>query len=340
MSQPLPASILVVRLGAIGDVTNALAFASACKAASPDTRIGWAVHPLAHPLVEGHPAVDRVHLWERGGGWSEWRRLVREIRDERYELAVDLQRIAKSSWLARSSGAPRVLGYDRRRAKELSWLLTREHIPRGSPHAHMVEQVMEFASYLGLASSPPRRDLPADERADVWARATVEELGGSPILVNLGASKPENRWPAARFGEVARRLLEDHGPVALIGGPGDRAAAVEALSAGGGGIADLVGKTDLRQLYHLMERSRLFVGCDTGPMHLAASRGLPVVAIFGPADPRRTGPWGPQHHVLRRPPAPETGPAAPGRTEAIGVDEVCEAALGSLQATGQEFREF
>ena len=65
-----------------------------------------------------------------------------------------------------------------------------------------------------------------------------------------------------------------------------------------------------------------------------------VVAIFGPADPRRTGPWGPQHHVLRRPPAPETGPAAPGRTEAIGVDEVCEAALGSLQATGQEFREF
>src|SRR4030095_15388095 len=116
-------------MGAIGDVVNALVLAAAIKRADPAVQVGWAVHTLSEPLVTGHPAVDRVHVWKRGGGIGEWRRIVREVREACYELAIDLQRLAKSAQLARFSSAARVLGFDRARTKEGSFLLTRERIP-------------------------------------------------------------------------------------------------------------------------------------------------------------------------------------------------------------------
>jgi lipopolysaccharide heptosyltransferase II len=301
----VPARVLAVRLGAIGDVVNALVFATALREARADVHVGWVVHPLAAPLVEGHPCVDRVHLWRRGGGLAELARLVREIRRERYEVAVDLQRIQKSAFLARAAGAPRVVGYDRARTKELSWLWTKERLdPRGATR-HMVEHYLEFARHLGAAPARPRHLFPADEAADAWAERLVGELGGAPVLVNLGASKPANRWPPERFGALAAALAgELRVPVAFTGGPGDRDAAASArTAAGAAAVRDLVGATSLRELLALARRARLFVGCDTGPMHLAAAVGTPVVALFGPADPARTGPYGAGHRVVRTPPA-------------------------------------
>lgn len=302
MTLPIPERVLVVRLGAIGDVVNALVFATALRRHRPRTHVAWAVHPLARPLVEGHPAVDRVHVWERDGGIRAFAALVREVRAERYDLAVDLQRIAKSALLARLSGAPRVLGFDRARTKELSWLATDERIPAGDPGSHMVEQYLEFGRYLGAPRPSPLHELPPDAGADAWADARVAAMGDAPILLNLGATKPANRWPPERFGELARRCVEAHRwPVCFIGGPEDGAARDRALSAAGEGAAihDLVGRTSLLQLAALQARSRLLVSCDTGPMHLATAVGLQVIALFGPADPRRTGPYGAQHRVLR-----------------------------------------
>jgi lipopolysaccharide heptosyltransferase II len=262
------------------------------------------VHPLAAPLVEGHPCVDHVHVWKRGGGAAELARLVREIRAQRYDLAVDLQRIQKSAFLARSSGAPRVLGYDRARAKELSWLWTTERIPPREHARHMVLHYLEFAQHLGARAQQPRHLFPPDDAAEAWAAQFVRELGGEPVLVNLGASKPANRWMPERFGALARALTFEPGvPVCLTGGPDDRSLAREArIAAGDARLSDLVGQTNLRQLVALTRRARLHVGCDTGPMHIAAAVGTPVVALFGPADPARTGPWGAGHRVLRVPP--------------------------------------
>ncbi len=299
-----PGRVLVVRLGAIGDVANALVFASALKAARPDLHLGWAVHDLAHPLVEGHPDVDRAHLWRRASGLAGFRELVAELRAERYDLVVDLQRMLKSAALARAVRAPRTLGYDRRRAKEGSWILHRERIAPRDPEAHMVEHYLEFAAHLG-APGPAIHRLPTDLAAEQNAKRRVAELGGAPILVQLGATKLANRWPAERFGQLAARLTE-LGPVCLSGGPGDRELADRALAVipPGAQVHDLVGATNLPEFISLARRSRVFVGCDTGPMHLAASVGLPVVALFGPANPRRTGPYGwwlpnSQHRVLR-----------------------------------------
>lgn len=301
--QPLPNRVLIVRLGAIGDVVNALVFAEALKAAAPGVEIGWAVHDLAAPLVEGHPAVDRVHRWSRGTGVAGFRALVREVRAVGYDLAVDLQRLAKSALLARLSGAPRVLGFDRGRAKECSSWLTAEHLAPADPGAHMVEQYLEFAHHLGLSDPAARRRLPVDPAAEAWAEDLVRSLGSAPIVISLGATKPANRWAPERFSALAAALARDGRPVLFTGGPADTPAGdlAERECTPAPGIRNLVARTTLLQLSSLLARARLFIGCDSGPMHLAAAHDTPVVALFGPADPRRTGPYGEGHRVVSVP---------------------------------------
>jgi lipopolysaccharide heptosyltransferase II len=302
----LPPSILIVRLGAIGDVVNALVVASAIRRHAPGVTIGWAVHELSRPLVEGHPSVDRVHLWRKGTGLGGFRALLREVRGAGYGLAIDLQRIAKSAALARWSGAERVLGFDRGRAKESSWLLTRERIAPADPSAHMVEQYLGFVRHLGIDPGEPVFELPADPRASARAERLVAELGAAPIAIHVGATKAANRWEPERFGDLARACLERSGvPVCLTGGPSDREAAAIAARAYPR-IRDLCGATGLLELAELQRRSRLVVSCDSGPMHLAAAAGATVVALFGPSDERRTGPWGARHAVVRT--SPECAP--------------------------------
>jgi ADP-heptose:LPS heptosyltransferase len=317
----LPERVLIVRLGAIGDVVNALVVATAIKAARPGTRVGWAVHELALPLVQGHPDVDVVHLWRREAGLAGLRELLHGVRAERYGLVIDLQRILKSALVAKLSRAERVLGFDRARAKELSWMWTRERIPPGRRDAHMVVQYLEFVRYLDLPFLGAVHRLPESPAAEARAAELLAPLGTAPVVMNLGASKPPNRWPAARFGELARRVTgELRLPVVLTGGPGDTELAAAACAAAPDAL-DLVGATDLLELAELLRRARVVVSCDTGPMHLAAAVQTPVVALFGPASPSRTGPWGERHRVVRAP---------GGRMDELGVDLVFEALHGSL----------
>ena len=304
MAEPLPDRVLIVRLGAIGDVANALVVATALKSARPGLNLGWAVHDLAAPLVHGHPDVDQAHVWRRRRGPDELASFLGGVRAEGYGLALDLQRTLKSALIARLSRAPRVVGFDRKRAKELSWLWTKERLAPREPARHMVQHYLEFAQHLGAPASVPRHLFPPDSAADEWASERVRELGGEPVLVNLGATKPANRWMPERFGALARQIVRELGvPACFTGGPGDRVAAdVARAAAGDAPVRDLVGATSLRQLVALSRRARLHVGCDTGPMHVAAAVGTPCVALFGPADPARTGPWGPGHRIVRVPP--------------------------------------
>ena len=304
MTAPEPKRVLLVRLGAIGDVVNALVVATALKDAHPDVSIGWVVHDLAEPLVQNHPAIDRVHLWKRKGGFGELRSVVNEIRAEQYDLAVDLQRLAKSAFLARASGAQRVLGYDRARTKEQSWLFTKERVPVGDGAAHMVEQYLDVARYLNCAGQA-RRELPPAPEAEARVASWFAHLNTAPIQANLGASKPANRWEPERFGELIARITgELELPVFLTGAPNERELAKRVLAVTGESelIQDLVGQTSLPELWSASRHARLFIGCDTGPMHLAAAVDTPVLALFGPAAPRRTGPFGEPHRVLRVPP--------------------------------------
>jgi len=290
-----------VRLGALGDVVNALAFAGALKAHASSPHVGWVVHEGAQPLVDGHPWVDRVHVWPRGGRLAD---VVGELRAERYDVACDLQRILKSAWLARRSGAPRVVGFDRARSKELSWLVVKERIPSAPSGPHRVDMVRDFARYLG-ATEEVRPRLYEHAEAAAWAESEVALLGGAPILLNLGATKTANRWAPKRFGELARRLRESFDvPVAFIGSRADEPLALRAAAVPKKrhGVKSFVGRTDVPQLWELLRRARVVVSADSGPMHLAAAVETPVVALFGASDETATGPFGAEHTVLRENP--------------------------------------
>ncbi|MEO1699295.1 MAG: glycosyltransferase family 9 protein [Planctomycetota bacterium] len=318
-----PRSVLCVRLGAIGDVANALTVASAIKAADPDVRVGWATHPLSAPLVCGHPAVDRVHLVPRTRSPRALAGVVRELRSGDYDAALDLQRLQKSALLARLSGARRVVGFDRPRTKEVSWIWTNERIATGPREEHMLLQYMRFPRLLGFAdeSTPPPRELPSDPEAVAFAEALVDELR-SPVLLNLGASKPAKLWPAGSFRALCQELLAAGvGPLVLLGGPGDKELGAEV--AAGLDVRDLSGATTLPMVWEIARRARVMVTGDTGAMHLAAAVGAPVVAVFGPGDAGRTGPYGPGHVLLRggvR--VPSLDGLAPGRGSAVSrMDE-------------------
>lgn len=295
----LPARILIVRLGALGDVINGLALANALIEARADLHLGWVGHDLVQPILRGHPALRRVHLWPRGGGWRSLLELRRELRAERYDAVLDLQRLAKSALLARAVGTPRTIGFDRGRAKECSWLLHAERVAPADAARPMAEQALDFARHLGLRPGPARIDLPLWPEAEAWAEQRLAGVG-SPVALNIGATKPANRWPAERWGELARRLKVEGGvePV-LTGGPSDRPLADAVMERAGVPLVDLVGATDLRQLAAILRRVKTVVSADTGPMHLAAAVGSPIVALFGAADERRTGPLGQLEHVVR-----------------------------------------
>lgn len=302
MSSPLPRRILVIRMGAIGDVVNALVLASVLKEHDPEVEIGWAVHQLSRPFVDGHPCVDRVHLWKKGGGWKGFREFLGGVRRERYDLAVDLQRLAKSSFVARASGARRVLGYDRERAKERSWLLTKERIPTADVRRHMVRHYLEFAEYLGVPEPKPIFRFPEFPEAARWAEEQLARFDDVPLLVNMGASKAARRWSPQRFGALAARLHELSGrTVLLVGGPDELATAEEARAEirSVEGVVDMIGTASLPQLLELLRRVALYVGGDTGPMHMAVAVGRHVVGIFGPSDASRTGPFGDTHTIVQ-----------------------------------------
>lgn len=304
--QTAPSRVLLIKLGAIGDVVNTLPLAQRLRAAWPEARLEWAIGPLAHRLVAGHGAIDEFLEFDskRAGAWLPF---VRELRRRRYDLVLDLQRLLKSGGLARLSGAPRRLGFDRARCKESSWLFTNEHIPPNPAPGVTVAQYLEFADHLGAPEAPPSWDLPFEP----WS-------GEAPVAVlNLGASKPANLWPNERWAAVATQLAERHGPerVALSGGPADREAADAVLSSAPAGILDAVGALSLKQTAGLIAASRVFVGCDTGPLHIAVAVGTPVVALFGAADPARTGPFGQPQSVLY-----EGAPCSPCRKRHCFVD--------------------
>jgi ADP-heptose:LPS heptosyltransferase len=293
----VPSSICLVKLGAIGDVVNTLPLVHRLRRGRPDARISWVIAPLAHALLEGHPEVDEFLVLDVKRRTS-WPSFLRELRSREFELVIDLQRILKSGLVTRLSGAPRRLGFDRARCKELSWLFTNERLATNASPGVTVAQYLEFADHLGLPDCEP-----------VWNLPFTPWSGPPPALcLGVGASKSANLWPVERWAELVRRLVEGRGcpavppeRIALCGGPQDRAATDALLTRVPAGLLDTVGRLSLKQSAGLIAASELFIGGDTGPLHIAVAVGTPVAALFGAADPLRTGPYLRPQSVIYRP---------------------------------------
>ena len=347
--------LLIVRLGSMGDIIHTLPAVTALRRAFPDASLGWIVEerwaellctlrsPRSGPRSLARPLVDKVHtvntkLWRTSLLLTQtWERIaagLSELRAPKYQVAVDFQGALRSALLARWSGAPRIYGFRQPRENVASMFYTRQVIARGS---HIVEQNCSLAEEVAHRRlEMPKIDFPHDEAAERKCADRLQREGFQDfVLLNPGAGWGAKQWPAERYGEVAKRLAED-GVRSLVNfGPGEEllASAVEAAS---GGTAQGV-TCSLTELIAITRRARLFIGGDTGPMHLAAALGVPVVAIFGPTNPARNGPFGTRSIVLRSPSSPTTHARRtqpdPGLLE-IGAEQVLSAArqlLGSCR---------
>ncbi len=291
----IPRRILIVKLGSIGDVVNTLPLVNALRDGLPGPEIAWVIEPKSFPIVEGQRSVDRFIVHRRGGGRRAARAALGEIREFRPGLVIDLQRILRSSFFTRLSGCRLRLGFDRKRAKEFSWLFTNLKIPPADPGRPMALQYLEFAGFLGLEAGPARFDLPVGEKERAEARKLLPE--GFPekgfVVLNVGAAKPANRWPAPRWAELAQLILNRGEEAVVLTGGGedrDRGREIAARASGGERLFDSTGKTSLKQLAGILSLARAAVSGDSGPMHIASALGTRTVGIFGPADPNRTGP--------------------------------------------------
>jgi len=355
-SGPRIERLLIVRLSAMGDVIHTLYAAQALREAFPHAMIGWLIEerwaellcapgsPRRGPRSPQRPLVDWVHTvnlkgWRKGPLKLQTVQAIakawNDIRSTRYDVAIDLQGAIRSAVLARWSGARVVYGAAEPRESPASLWYTRRALARG---AHVIEQNLSVAEAVaGTQLKVPHVELPRDAEAE--SRISEDLAGvGDFVILSPGAGWGAKRWPAERYGCVAKALAENGVRTIINYGPGEEDLAREAEAASEG--AAKAFQCSITELIALTRRAKLFVGGDTGPMHLAAALQIPVVAIFGPTDPSRNGPYGTRSIVLRNPASPTTHARRKQPDEGLldlSVDVVVDAALKLLECRGQQY---
>ena len=347
--------LLIVRLSAMGDVIHTLPAVHALREAFPQASIGWLIEERWAELLCApgarrrgcrsslRPLVNEVHTVNLKR-WGESlfslstlqhiAKIWNDVRDPRYDVAVDLQGAIRSAVLARWSGARVVHGAAEARESPASLWYTRKALAHGR---HVVEQNVSIAeAVIGHRANVPAVEFPRDPQAEARIeRRLAESNVGDFAILNPGAGWGAKRWPAGRYGDVARKLAERGVRSILNYGPGEEELA-RAAEAASGGTARAMSCT-LTELIALTRRARLFIGGDTGPLHLAAALRVPVVAIYGPTEPARTGPYGTRSIVLRNPESITSHARRAAADEAmleIGSDAVVAAADSLLNGDG------
>jgi heptosyltransferase-1 len=296
--------ILLVKLSSFGDVLHTLPTLAALRSAYPDAHITWLVEAAYAPLLAGHPALNEI--WEAprlhpgelraGANRARLRRLLKLIRDQSFDLVIDLQGLLKSALWVALAASPRKVGYDRTR--ELSYLALTERVPRYDPNAHAVRRYLNLAHYLGAPIASPSFHLAFDNGVDL--AGLIPAADARPLVVlHPGARWESKLWQPASWARLAEWLEMQGSQVALTGSRADQPLVSEIIRHTRSPVLDLAGSTSLAQLAGILRKTRLAVTTDTGAMHLAAALGTPVVALFGPTAPWRTGPFGEGHQVVR-----------------------------------------
>ncbi len=284
--------ILVVKLSSLGDLFHALPTVRALRTGL-GASVDWVTQTNYVELVRCFSDVRRVIGFPRHGGPADWRPFLAELRGEYYDLIVDLQGLSKSAlvgWLAR--GARRIGPSFHR---ELSRLFYNEVAGHRDKNRHAVEEALDVVRHLGLP-------LPATPEFPVVFPKKV--LAAAPPRIALAPCSRwvTKNWPAANFIATAQALREQtRATFFLVGAPEDKPVCDQIAAALGPAAMNLCGQTSLVELGGVMRAMDLAVTVDTGPMHVAAAAGVPVLALFGPTDPQRTGPYGSRHRVVTAP---------------------------------------
>ncbi|MEX0908050.1 MAG: glycosyltransferase family 9 protein [Gemmatimonadota bacterium] len=291
MSQVRMDRICIIMTSAIGDAVHVLPLVNALKRHQPSSHITWVLQPGPASLVRGHPAVDDVILFRRRDGWRAFVALRRAFAERQpFDAVLDLQVSFKAGIMTALAPAPVKLGFDRRRARDLTWLFTNRRLPP-QPQRHIQDQFLEFLDELGVPAEPLEWQL------GPWPGEPPSELMAGidrPIAsLVIATSNPEKDWVPERWAEVVDHLYEHCGmqPV-LAGGRSDRELETEAAicQRARSPVVSTLG-CPLRELVAILHASTLVISLDTGPMHMAVALGRPVIALIGYSDPRRIGPY-------------------------------------------------
>lgn len=341
----------------MGDVIHTLPAAQALRKCFPDAMIGWLIEERWAELLcapgaarrgarsAARPLVDWVHTvdlkgWRKSlfssGALEPIARVWNDVRAADYQVAIDLQGAIRSAVLARWSGAPVIYGAREPRESAASLWYTRQVTARGT---HVIEQGLSVVeSLVGKKLIAPAVEFPRDAGAERRIEQKLRQAGIEEFaILNPGAGWGAKQWPAERYGQVARAVAKCGVQSVVNYGPGEEDLALAAETASEG--AARAFQCSISELIALTRRAKLFIGGDTGPLHLAAALRIPVVAIFGPTDPARNGPYGTRSVVLRNPQSPTTHSRNTRADEAmlaIGVEKVVEAAQDLLDGVGAE----
>jgi lipopolysaccharide heptosyltransferase I len=333
---------LIVRLSAIGDVIHGMPLACALRRRFPAALLAWVVEERAAALLRGHEALDELITlpqgWLKSPG-TVWR-LVRRLRAMKFETAIDVQGLTKAAIVAWLSGAGRRIGLGNPWGRELSQWLNTELVDTTAEHA--VDRTLQLLLPLGIDPPEVRFQVPELPPDRVAAEEMIRQAGleGGFAIINPGAGWPSKLWPTERYAAVAGHLGRTWGlpTVVVWAGEKERILAEEVV-ARSDGHAQVAPPTTLTELAALARRSRLFIGSDTGPLHLAAAVGTPCVGLYGPWPAKRHGPYGPRNIALQKMffegPTRARRNAPPKFMEAIHVELVCGACDQILKRDGR-----
>lgn len=291
--------ILIIKPSALGDIVHTLPVLHALKNCWPDVELHWVVARGLHTFLEGHPLIHRLWIFDRQK-WKrpaslpatalEIRQFARGLRAERFDASLDFSGLLRSGLITWAAGARLRLGFAN--GDEGSFLFYNRAVP-GDMTIHAVDRSLALVRALGCETGEVLFPLPPFDPDPPALRGLPERFA----VLAPSAGKEANRWPAERFGALAARLPL---PSVIIAGPAEQEIAAEVERHAAGRAVNLAGRTGLKDLLALLARASFLVCNDTGPQHMAAALGVPVFAIFGPANPARTGPYGQAQRVIRK----------------------------------------
>jgi lipopolysaccharide heptosyltransferase I len=293
-----PEKILIIKPSALGDIVHTLPFLAAVRTRFPATEIHWVVARGLHTFLEGHPMINRLWILdkERWKQFSHFREIIQEVNNfrkalanERFDISIDLSGLLRSGLITFAAGARYKLGFsDSNEGSPLFYT----HKIEGGRQIHAIDRYLKLAALMGCDTSQVSHPLPPYPSDSPLLSSLPDRF----CVIAPSAGKEANRWPADHFGKLAASLPL---PSVIISNKADAGVVAEVVAASNGMAINLAGKTGLKELVALIARARFFISNDTGPMHIAAALGIPVFAIFGPANPIRTGPYGTIHTVIQ-----------------------------------------
>jgi lipopolysaccharide heptosyltransferase I len=295
-----PKKILIIKPSALGDIIHSLPVLALLAEKFPEAEIHWVVAKGLHTVFENHPMISKLWIIDK----NRWKKLEavketfqeisalrRNLKAEKFDCVIDLQGLFRTGLIAKFTGSKCRIGF--KKAREGAPMFYTDKIDVEWEGIHAVDRYLKLLEPLGCTPDKVKfLFAPFEENISI-----LKELPSEFAVIAPSAGKAANRWPAERFGELASRLDL---PSIIVSNQADAKIAEKVVAASDGKAISIAGRTSIMELVAVIKKSKFFISNDTGPMHIAAALKIPVFAIFGPANPIRTGPYGDIHTIIRK----------------------------------------